>query len=158
MTSITLTPDLKLLISQGVITRKQAENMLPPKYDENVAVCKDVGSSFSCYGCCLMDEAHTFKDGECRYKKYGDKYYEQQRSDLWCMVGSKYALLKYCTIVKLKNRPEEFKDSTFPLGYCTGYFKGDKFRIDYLDPCEDKILKRVFVDIREIKGFNSQER
>ena len=68
------------------------------------------------------------------------------------------SVFKYCTIVKLKNRPEEFKNPVFPLGYCTGFFKGDKFRIDYLHPTEDKILKRIFVDIREIKGFHSTER
>ena len=165
MACVTLTPDLQLLVSQGLITRKQAENMLPPKYDESATICEDVMkksdrdfSGFTCKGCSIFKESHTFMEGECRYKKYGDKYYEQQQSNLWCMVGSEYALLKYCTIVKLKNRPEEFKNPVFPLGYCTGFFKGDKFRIDYLDPCEDKILKRVFVNIREIKGFSSQER
>ena len=102
--------------------------MLPPKYDESAAVCKDVGSSFSCPGCCSMDEAHTFKDGECRYKKYGDKYYEQQRSDLWCMVGSEYALLKYCTIVKLKNRPDTQNFFIYPIVDGTNYTKSFSYK------------------------------
>ena len=72
------------------------------------------------------------------------------------MVGSDYALLTYCITVKLKDQ-KNLKILYFHSVIALDFSKVINFVL-IIHPAEDKILKRVFVDIREIKGFHSVKR